>query len=120
MSQDCPIRIIMRLYIKNICSQLTASILILSVFLGSLTAENKIDEETGFVIAKGFNIVNVACTLCHSSQIVIQSRADRVGWLETIRKMQEEEGMVNLDSEIEKEILDYLSTYYGWQEGDFE
>ncbi|MHC4269101.1 MAG: hypothetical protein ACYSWS_05825 [Planctomycetota bacterium] len=110
----------MRFTIKNLCSQITVFILSLCIFLGSLTAQNKIDEETGFIIAKGFKIVNVVCTLCHSSQIVIQSRSDREGWLETIRKMQEEEGMVNLDSEVEKGILDYLSTYYGWKEEDFK
>ena len=110
----------MRLYIKNICLQIIIFILILCAFISSLTAQNKIDEETGFIIAKGFKMVKVVCTLCHSSQIVIQSRSDREGWLETIRRMQEEEGMVNLDQEIEKEILDYLSTYYGWKEGDFE
>lgn len=109
----------MQYSIKNICSQITVVILVLCAFLSSLAAQDEIDDETGFIIAKGFKIVNVACTLCHSSQIVIQSRSDREGWLETIRKMQEEEGMVNLDTEIEKDILDYLSTYYGWREDDF-
>jgi hypothetical protein len=110
----------MRFTIKNICSQITILILIPSVYLCSLTAQEKIDEKTGFIIAKGFKIVNAACTLCHSPQLVIQSRSDRDGWLETIRRMQDEEGMVNLDSEVEKEILDYLSTCYGWKEEDFK
>ena len=110
----------MRFTIKNLCSQTTVFILVLCVFICSLNAQDKIDEETGFIIAKGFKIVNVACTLCHSSQIIIQSRSDRDGWLETIRRMQDEEGMVNLDSEVEKEILDYLSTCYGWKDEDFE
>ncbi|MCP5007595.1 MAG: hypothetical protein GY941_27220 [Planctomycetes bacterium] len=110
----------MRFTIKKLCSQITVSTFGLCVFLGSPTIQNKIDEDTGFIISKGFKIVNVVCTLCHSSQIVIQSRSDREGWLETIRRMQEEEGMVNLDSKVEKEILDYLSTYYGWREEDFK
>ncbi|GAX62580.1 hypothetical protein SCALIN_C35_0019 [Candidatus Scalindua japonica] len=110
----------MRYSIKYVCTQFSVFVFTLCVFISSLTAQDKIDEETGFIIAKGFKIVNMACTLCHSSQIVIQSRSDREGWLETIRRMQAEEGMVNLDPEIEKEILDYLSTYYGWRSDDFE
>lgn len=110
----------MRFSGKNLYLQVTLFILTLSVLHCSLTAQNKIDEETGFIIAKGYKIVNAACTLCHSTQIVTQSRSDREGWLETIRRMQEEEGMVNLDPEIEEEILDYLSTHYGWREEDLE
>ncbi len=110
----------MRFFVKNVCSQVTVFILILFVFLFGLTAQNRIDEETGFIIAKGIKIVKEVCTSCHSSQIVIQNRSDREGWLETIRRMQEEEGMDELYPELEKEILGYLSTYYGWKEGDFE
>ena len=73
--------------------------------------ENGIHVRTGLVYAKGFAIVNGTCTACHSAKLVTQNRATRQGWSEMIDWMQETQGLWDL-GENEKEILDYLSTYY--------
>ncbi len=78
----------------------------------ALTAETETDKETGLVLAPGFEQVKKTCTVCHSSKLITQNRADREGWLEMIRWMQSKQGLQELEPELENTILDYLSTYY--------
>ncbi len=52
------------------------------------------------------------CTECHSAILLSQNRTDRDGWVRTIRRMLEEEGLEPL-GEAEAPILDYLSRHYG-------
>ena len=73
--------------------------------------ENGIHIRTGLVYAKGFAVVNGTCTACHSAKLITQNRASRQGWQEMIMWMQETQGLWDLGGS-EKEILDYLSTYY--------
>ena len=54
------------------------------------------------------------CTECHSAILLIQNRTDRDGWVRTIRRMLEEEGLEPL-GEAEAPILDYLTAHYGAQ-----
>lgn len=69
------------------------------------------DKETGFVIDTGFEIVKANCTACHSAALVTQNRMSRETWLETIRWMQQTQGLWPLvDSE--PIILDYLAKHY--------
>jgi len=75
-------------------------------------AASGIDEKTGLITGKGFETVRDNCTYCHSAHIITQNRMDREGWLETIRWMQETQGLDEFDPEIEREILDYLSSHY--------
>lgn len=70
------------------------------------------DEESGLVVEKGFETVKEICTSCHSAKLITQNRMDRQGWLETIRWMQETQGLWEFDPDTEKEILDYLSSNY--------
>ena len=91
------------------------TILILVCFLGvagfSFAAEK--DSETGLIMEKGYEMVKETCTVCHTAQLITQNRADRAGWLEMIRWMQEKQGLWELEPEMEKGILDYLATNYG-------
>ena len=69
------------------------------------------DPDSGLVIAPGFEQVKAQCTACHSGRLVAQNRADRDGWVQMIRWMQDTQGLWPL-GEAEEEILDYLATNY--------
>ena len=72
----------------------------------------KIDQESGLFIADGYEIVKENCQACHSLAIVLQNRADRETWLNIIRWMQKKQGLWEFKPEVEKKLLDYLSTNY--------
>ncbi|MEJ2491769.1 MAG: hypothetical protein P8Y84_09160 [Desulfuromonadales bacterium] len=76
-------------------------------------AEKEIDKETGLTIAPGFEQVKKTCTVCHSPMLITQNKADRDGWLEMIRWMQEKQGLWELEPDVENAILDYLAENYG-------
>lgn len=88
-------------------------ILLLLFIAPGFAAEQEIDKETGLIIAPGFEQVKKTCTLCHSPMLVTQNKADRDGWLEMIRWMQEKQGLWTLEPQLENAILDYLATNYG-------
>lgn len=75
--------------------------------------EKEIDKETGLIIAPGFEEVKKTCTVCHSPMLVTQNKANREGWLEMIRWMQDKQGLWELEPELENAILDYLAANYG-------
>ncbi len=77
-----------------------------------LMAQQNIDAKTGLIIDQGFETVKTECTVCHSAKLIIQNRATRQGWLETIRWMQNTQGLRRLTAETEREILTYLATNY--------
>ena len=76
---------------------------------------NGIHVETGLVYAEGFEEVRTICTSCHSAKLVTQNRATREGWQQTIRWMQQTQGLWDLGI-AEPKVLDYLSKYYAPQE----
>jgi hypothetical protein len=76
-----------------------------------VSAKDILDEDTGFVIDTGFELVRANCTACHSSGLVIQNRMNRDTWLDTIRWMQKTQGLWPL-GDSEKPILDYLAKHY--------
>ncbi len=93
-----------------------AGLLMLAGALGAADEPaRKIDPKTGLAIDKGFEIVSAWCTSCHSAALVRRSNMTRERWLETIRWMQETQGLWDL-GEKEDEILDYLSKNYGVSE----
>ena len=75
-------------------------------------AMSETDPETGLVIAEGYEQVKAQCTACHSGRLVAQNRADRDGWEQMIRWMQDTQNLWPL-GEAEDDILDYLATNYG-------
>lgn len=66
---------------------------------------------TGLVADEGLNQVIANCTGCHSSQLIIQNRASREGWIEVIRWMQRTQNLWDL-GENEEIIVSYLSRNY--------
>jgi hypothetical protein len=72
----------------------------------------EIDPATGLVIAPGYQQVKAQCTACHSGRLVAQNRADRDGWRQMIRWMQDSQNLWPL-GEAEPVILDYLAANYG-------
>ncbi|WAK03529.1 hypothetical protein [Methylobacter sp. YRD-M1] len=77
-----------------------------------MAQQNNTDAKTGLIIDQGFETVKTECTVCHSAKLIIQNRATRQGWLETIRWMQNTQGLRQLPAETEREILTYLATNY--------
>jgi len=75
-------------------------------------ADKPLDPKTGLAIDKGFEIVSAWCTACHSATLITQTGMTRAQWLETIRWMQDTQGLWDL-GEREDEILDYLARNYG-------
>jgi hypothetical protein len=82
------------------------------LMLSVSTAVAELDAKTALVIAPGFELVSVHCTVCHSARLIIQNRADRAGWQAMIIWMQEKQGLWPLGDQ-ETVILDYLATNYG-------
>ncbi|MEP1470530.1 MAG: hypothetical protein ABJK20_15685 [Halieaceae bacterium] len=92
--------------------RICVAIVLLASTIAASAAE--FDNKTGLVIAPGFDVVSVQCTVCHSASLVTQSRASRAGWENMIRWMQETQGLWPL-GEQEGLVLDYLAQYYGPQ-----
>jgi len=72
---------------------------------------DSLDVQTGLLIAPGFSIVKSTCVRCHSPKLITSKRANRAGWLATIRWMQESQGLEDLGKK-EPLILDYLAKNY--------
>ena len=69
----------------------------------------RIDRATGLAVAPGFELVKANCTACHSSKIILQTRASRQGWLDKIRWMQATQKLWDL-GQLEGPILCLLYT----------
>ncbi len=93
----------------TICLPVISALLVSGISRAEVKA---VDEATGFVIDRGWELANAHCAACHSAQIVTQNRMDRNGWEDTIRQMQAEHGLWDL-GEAELVILDYLTRHYG-------
>lgn len=79
-----------------------------SIFLQA----QKIDSESGLIIAKGFETVKANCTVCHSAKFITTQKGDRDTWKAMIVWMQRTQGLWQFTPEIEDEILTYLETNY--------
>ena len=71
----------------------------------------KIDVNTGLIVAEGLEVVRANCTGCHSAKLITQFYADKKGWLEKIRWMQQKQKLWDL-GDSEPIILDYLAKNY--------
>jgi hypothetical protein len=70
---------------------------------------------TGLVEGEGLDLVIAHCTGCHSSKLITQNRAEREGWIQMIRWMQETQNLWDL-GEHEEAIVSYLAKYYAPEE----
>lgn len=96
---------------KTVLRCFVALLVILVFGVANANAE-EVDKETGLIMDDNFPIVKKNCTICHSAKLILQNRADREGWSETIRWMQAEQGLRQFEPETEKRILDYLAEHY--------
>lgn len=69
------------------------------------------DDYDGLPPGKGREDVYSFCDACHSAKLVSQQGLSRESWDETLDWMAEEQGMAELDADMRKIILDYLSEY---------
>ena len=76
-------------------------------------AQPELDARTRLVKSRDWELVREECTSCHSTKIVVQTRADRDGWLGMLRWMQETQELRRFSPDEETRILDYLVREYG-------
>jgi len=78
----------------------------------NLVAQEEINYQ-GLTPGAGIELVLENCTVCHSTDIILQNHMSRKAWDKTLTWMQEEQGMWELDKQDRKMILDYLSKAQG-------
>ena len=78
----------------------------------NVVAQEEINFQ-GLPLGKGIKLVLENCTVCHSTDIILQNHMSRKNWKKTITLMQQERGMAKLNKQDQKIILDYLSKYQG-------
>ena len=78
----------------------------------NVAAQEEINFQ-GLPLGKGIKLVLEHCTVCHSTDIILQNHMNRKNWKKTITLMQQERGMARLKKQDQKIILDYLSKYQG-------
>lgn len=81
------------------------------LFSQSTYAVQTTDSQSGLLIDEGYLLVKKHCSTCHSLKIVVQSKASRQDWRDTIDRMYKQ-GMPLLSIPSEKNILNYLSKNY--------
>ncbi|NPA04439.1 MAG: cytochrome C [Epsilonproteobacteria bacterium] len=72
----------------------------------------KIDYATNLIDAPGIGEIKEHCTVCHPSIFIRANPGDREYWKRKVKAMQEAYGLWKLEPNVEKKILDYLSTHY--------
>jgi len=82
------------------------------LLLPNLSSAVEKDPESGFIIDTHWELVKAQCTVCHSSKQVTAQRGTRQSWLESIRWMQETQGLWPFDATTEDNILTYLAKNY--------
>ncbi|WP_029909964.1 hypothetical protein [Pelobacter seleniigenes] len=87
-------------------------LLVLVMMTIAWAADPEVDKDTGLIIAPGFAEVKETCTVCHSAMLITQNKADRDGWIDMIRWMQDKQGLQELEPKLENTILDYLAKHY--------
>ena len=78
----------------------------------NVVAQEEINFQ-GLPLGKGIKLVLEHCTVCHSTDIILQNHMSRKNWNKTITLMQQKRGMAKLKKQDQKIILDYLSKYQG-------
>ncbi|MDP6374360.1 MAG: hypothetical protein QF921_14210 [Pseudomonadales bacterium] len=72
----------------------------------------QLDENSGLVIAPGWEDVRAHCGSCHDYALVTAQRGDRKFWLYLIRWMQATQKLWQFEEATEVRILDYLAVNY--------
>jgi hypothetical protein len=93
-----------------------SKVVLASLLVVTTVSAQETDAETGLIIADGYQLVKTNCTVCHSAQNIIRQSGNRITWLGLIRWMQNTQGLWEFETDVEKQILDYLETNYGPKE----
>jgi hypothetical protein len=72
----------------------------------------------GLAPGPGRDLVVSTCTGCHTAEIIVSSHMSRKTWETTLAWMAETQGMVPLEPDARKAILDYLETTQGLDGGE--
>ncbi len=89
------------------------TILVLAFFLRSNAVAKEKNKHQGLSPVSGVELVVKNCTVCHSADIILENHMSRKAWDKTITWMQKEQGLWELNREVRKIILDYLSKTQG-------
>ena len=91
----------------------TLTILALAFLLSSNLVAKEKNNYQGLSPVFGVELVVKNCTVCHSADIILENHMSRKAWDKTITWMQKEQGLWELNKEVRKIILDYLSKTQG-------
>ena len=89
------------------------TILALVFLLTSNAVAKEKNNYQGLPSVFGVELVIKNCTVCHSADIILENHMSRKAWDKTITWMQKEQGLWELNKEVRKIILDYLSKTQG-------
>ena len=89
------------------------TILALVFLLTSNAVAKEKNNYQGLHLFSGVELVIKNCTVCHSADIILANHMSRKAWDKTITWMQKEQGLWELNKEVRKIILDYLSKTQG-------
>ncbi len=89
------------------------TILALVFLLTSNAVAKEKNNYQGLPPVSGVELVIKNCTVCHSADIILANHMSRKAWDKTITWMQKEQGLWELNNEVRKKILDYLSKTQG-------
>ena len=89
------------------------TILAMVFLLTSNAVAKEKNNYQGLPPVSGVELVIKNCTVCHSADIILANHMSRKAWDKTITWMQKEQGLWELNKEVRKKILDYLSKTQG-------
>lgn len=75
-------------------------------------AELELDENTGLILAPGWEMAAAHCGACHSHALVTAQRGDAEFWRSTIRWMQQTQNLWQIPDAQEQELIAYLEVNY--------
>jgi len=88
------------------------AVLALMIGLGGVLPAEAQDDYEALPEGEGKNIVYGVCSGCHSVKLVMQQGMTRKKWDKTLDWMYEQQGMPELQPDIEKQVLDYLAQHF--------
>ena len=101
-----------KLWVGEKCRLFITLLAVAILMTKNVVAQEEINFQ-GLPLGKGIKLVLENCTVCHSTDIILQNHMSRKNWKKTITLMQQERGMAKLNKQDQKIILDYLSKYQG-------
>ena len=85
---------------------------LLLILLPLCSVGQDLDQETGLLLAPGWELVMAHCGGCHSYRLITAQRGDAAFWLTTIRWMQGTQNLWPIPDNQETAIVAYLAENY--------